>query len=77
MLTRDQVNVFQWLLYIKIWWALVGKLSDFGTLFWHNTIKRLPIPGLDSGSIPLWKILLKAELNFTHSYLKLELQNFF
>ena len=40
MLIQDQVNVFQWLLYIKIWWALVGTLSDFGTLFWHNTTKR-------------------------------------
>jgi hypothetical protein len=41
MLIQDQVHVFQWL-YIKIWWALVGTLSDFGTLFRHNTTKRLP-----------------------------------
>ena len=47
MLIQYQVNVFQWLLYIKMWWAFVGTLSDFGTLFRHNTAKRLPTPGLE------------------------------
>ena len=46
MLIQDQVNVFQWLLYIKILWALVGTLSDFETLFRHNTTKRCPIHNL-------------------------------
>ena len=32
-LIQDQVNMFQWLLYIKIWWVWwVGTLSDFATL---------------------------------------------
>jgi hypothetical protein len=42
MLIQDQVNVFRWLLYIKIWCALVGTLSDFGTLFRHDTTNRWP-----------------------------------
>ena len=46
MLTQDQVNVFQWLLYIKMWWAYVGTLSDLGTSIRHNTTKRLPTPGV-------------------------------
>jgi hypothetical protein len=47
MLTQGQVNVFQWLLYITIWWACVGTLSDFGTLFQHNNTKRWPTPALN------------------------------
>jgi hypothetical protein len=30
----------------KMWWAYVGKLSDFATLLRHNTAKRLPTRGL-------------------------------
>ena len=32
-----------------MWWAYVGTLSDFGTLFWHNTTTRLPTPALYAG----------------------------
>ena len=46
MLMQDQVDVFQWLLYIKIWWAYVGTLSDFATLFRHNNTKRWPTSGV-------------------------------
>ena len=46
MLIPNQVNVFQWVFYIKIWWAQVGTLSGFVTLLGHNTTKRLPTPGL-------------------------------
>jgi hypothetical protein len=30
----------------KIWWALVGTVSDFATLLRHSTAKRLLTPGL-------------------------------
>ena len=52
MLIQDQINVFQWLLYINIWWAYVGTMSDFGTLFRHSTTKSLPTPAtVDSTSL--------------------------
>ena len=47
MLIQDQVNVFQLLSYIQMWWAYIGTLSDFGTLFRHNTTTRLPTPGIE------------------------------
>jgi hypothetical protein len=34
----------------KIWWALVGTLSDFATLLRHSTTKRLLTPGLQEGT---------------------------
>jgi hypothetical protein len=51
MLIQDQVDVFQWLSYIKIWWAYVGTLSNFGTLFRHNITKRLATPALNDEKI--------------------------
>ena len=47
MLTQNQVSVFQWMFYIKTWWAYVGTLSDFATLLRHDTTKRLPTPVLE------------------------------
>jgi hypothetical protein len=46
MLIQDQINLFQYLLYINIWWAWVGTMSDSATLHRHNTTKRLPTPVL-------------------------------
>lgn len=46
MLIQNEVDVFQRVFYIKIWWAYFGTLSNFATLFRHDTTKRLPTPGL-------------------------------
>ena len=49
MLIPNEVNVFQWVIYIKKWRAYVSTPSDFATLLRHNTTKRLPTPALLSG----------------------------
>jgi hypothetical protein len=41
----------------KIWWAYVGKLSDFATLLRHNTTERLPTPGLDLQRMAICSLL--------------------
>jgi hypothetical protein len=42
----------------KIWWTYIGTLSDFATLLWHNTTKRLPTSEIEARDTALQRAIV-------------------